>query len=508
MTFAAKAESNTRAWALMLSALSVLIFAAQVALFWPFTIDDAFITFRYIRQFVAGNGLVFNIGERVEGYSNFLWLMLLAPFHALGADLVLTAKVFGVLLALITLWLTVQLATPTGYGWVAGLLLAATAPFAIWAVGGLETMLFACLFAASALAFVREEETGRGVVSGILFALLALTRPEGLLFGVLAAGFRAVRLWHARQSPASRDWLRLALWIVPPLVHFIWRLSYYGYPLPNTVYAKSLGLHPRAFIEGAYYLYTSALAIGGVLPLVLGGFVAAFQAQAQALRYRYLLAAVLAYAAFTLVGGGDWMPGQRFLVHVLPAVAVLASVGLEWIARQLSAKLQPFALAVLVGVQLLFLLVSSADQFLVRRVVQNNVDYFSDQLLKYVVSNLKSGESIAVNDAGLISYLLPLDVRVIDMFGLADAHIAHLKPRLPSGLFGWGDAFGKWDSDYVLAQKPKLIQLTLYPAPDGVGFVSPHTSNRELMEHPQFLQHYRPVSETLPLRALYRRLED
>ncbi|MDW8054897.1 MAG: hypothetical protein RMJ86_10200 [Anaerolineae bacterium] len=491
-------------WGAAFGVLSLAIFAIQVALFWPFTIDDAFITFRYIRQFVAGNGLVFNIGERVEGYSNFLWLMLLSPFHALGLDLVVVAKAIGVLLAVITLWLTAQLAAPLGCGWIAALLLVATAPFAVWAVGGLETMLFACLFAASALAFVQEEETGKGAWSGVLFALLALTRPEGVLFGALAAALRAAKLWRERRAPAIHDWWRLGLWLAPPLVHLAWRLNYYGYPLPNTVYAKSLGLHPRAFIEGAHYLYTSATTLGGVALLLVGSFVVVWRVRA--LRYAYLLAAVLAYAAFTFAGGGDWMPAQRFLVHVLPAVVVLASVGLQWLADQFEARQRAYVLGGVAGAQVVFLLMGSADLFLVRRVVSNNVEYFDSALLSYITSNLRSGESIAVNDAGLISYLLPLDVRVIDMFGLADAHIAHLKPRFPSGLLGWGDAFGKWDTDYVLAQKPKLIQLTLYPSPEGDGFVSPHTSNRELLADVRFQQQYRPVSDTLPLRALYQRI--
>ncbi|MDW8352755.1 MAG: hypothetical protein RML99_12670, partial [Anaerolineae bacterium] len=247
------------------------LFSLQIALFREFTIDDAFITFRYVKQWVAGNGLVFNIGERVEGYSNFLWVVLLAPFHALGVDLVLASKALGVLLGVVTLLLTAAL---VGNGWRgvgASILLAVSAPFGVWAVAGLETMLFACLFAASALAFAREEEAGRGWLSGPLFALLALSRFEGLMFGLLASIVRGVRLWREGKPVQPHDWLRLALWLAPIAVHMAWRLSYYGYPMPNTVYAKSMGLHPRAFVEGAYYLYTSVLALGGALPLLVAG---------------------------------------------------------------------------------------------------------------------------------------------------------------------------------------------------------------------------------------------
>jgi len=73
----------------------VPIFLVQVWLFHGFIVDDAFITFRYVRQWTHGNGLVYNIGEPAEGYSNFLWIVLLAPFDRLGIDLVLVAKGMG-----------------------------------------------------------------------------------------------------------------------------------------------------------------------------------------------------------------------------------------------------------------------------------------------------------------------------------------------------------------------------------------------------------------------------
>src|SRR5437870_9145345 len=63
----------------------------------PFVIDDAFISFRYAENLVRGYGLVYNPGERVEGYTNFLWVLLIAGFHALGADSLSAAKVLGAL---------------------------------------------------------------------------------------------------------------------------------------------------------------------------------------------------------------------------------------------------------------------------------------------------------------------------------------------------------------------------------------------------------------------------
>src|SRR5205823_2531369 len=76
----------------------------------PFVIDDAFISFRYAENLVRGYGLVFNPGERVEGYTNFLWVLIIAGAKALGGDSLLSAKVLGTLANLVTLVLV---------GWVA-----------------------------------------------------------------------------------------------------------------------------------------------------------------------------------------------------------------------------------------------------------------------------------------------------------------------------------------------------------------------------------------------------
>ncbi|MFN4294042.1 MAG: hypothetical protein ACK4JD_07920, partial [Thermoflexales bacterium] len=225
------------------------LFASQLWLFKDFSIDDAFITFRYVRQFVAGNGLVYNIGERVEGYSNFLWVVLLSPAAALSIDLLTAARVLSVALSVGALLLTYRLASASPVPILAPVMLAAYAPFAAWTMGGLETPLFAFLAAASAYAFIREEERGHGVASGLLFGLLALARPEGILFFGLAVIFRLWRLWMNRAAitpadrageacasgrvqwrPSRQDMLRLIGFAALFIPHFLWRLSYYGQP--------------------------------------------------------------------------------------------------------------------------------------------------------------------------------------------------------------------------------------------------------------------------------------
>lgn len=533
--------------------LVAILFGSQLWLFRNFSIDDAFITFRYVRQFVAGNGLVFNLGERVEGYSNFLWVMLLAPMHALGMDLLFAARLLAIALSIGTVLLTYQLARKSRWPILAPILLASCAPFAVWTMGGLETPLFSFLLTASAYTFVREEEQGRGFTSGLLLALLALTRPEGLMFAVVATGFRAWRLLNgstqdasaetaSQKTPGERvldsrfqpvhhstgtsrrsqvsnllklqiqpqasrlqrhDWLRLIAFGTIFIPYFAWRLSYYGDPLPNTVYAKSLGLHPRALVEGVYYLGNSVIALGGVWFLAIP--VAMIVLKGRTIRHLFLLACVAAYALVILAGGGDWMPMQRLLVHVLPLIIVLAHAGLILLADSFAMRWQRIVATALALSQSAFLLFGALNARFVEGIGRPGTPQ-GLTMVDYLRAKVEAGDTFAVTDAGGLSYALPLGVRVVDMFGLTDAYIARLTPQFPSGLLGQGDGFGKWDVDYVLAQNPRFIQVhVMGRAPDGTLIVD-NTSNRLLVNDPRFKAGYRQVADTPELRGLFEKI--
>ena len=85
-------NESTRNYLILLTI--IIIFAAQ-CLYFNFTQDDAFISYRYVKNFTSGNGLVFNSGERVEGYTNFLWIIVLSIFSELGLNIIVISKILG-----------------------------------------------------------------------------------------------------------------------------------------------------------------------------------------------------------------------------------------------------------------------------------------------------------------------------------------------------------------------------------------------------------------------------
>ena len=103
--------------------------------------------------------------------------------------------------------------------------------------------------------------------------------------------------------------------------------------------------------------------------------------------------------------------------------------------------------------------------------------------------HVQPGDTIALVDAGIFAYVMPLDVRAVDMVGLADEHIAHRSPQFPNGLLGRGDGFGKWDVAYVLAQQPKVIVVHLRGQTDGV-WLTDFTGTTLLINGLRFQEQY------------------
>jgi predicted membrane-bound dolichyl-phosphate-mannose-protein mannosyltransferase len=165
------------------------------------TQDDAFISFRYAANLIGGDGLVYNPGEPVEGYTNFLWTVLLAGAMAIGLNPVIASVLGGLIAALALALAGWRLATALiDRPWV-GLLIPAfiamDAGLALEGMQGLETLLYAALLA-WALVLTHHElgDPNAPPRSAVLLALAALTRPEG---AVVFAGIGLARLLIARK---------------------------------------------------------------------------------------------------------------------------------------------------------------------------------------------------------------------------------------------------------------------------------------------------------------------
>ncbi len=327
----------------------LLLLGYLTALTW-FLCDDAYIGFRYVRNLVEGHGLVFNPGEYVEGYTNFLWLLELAALWALTgippehtAPFLSIAYTIGTLaVALWWVYRTPSLPHRGLVGWMALGLLCSSATFAVWtSAGGLETRQFTFFVLAGLVALSVHGSRRWGLLAASLcFAAGELTRPEGLLIGgCFLAGFALCRMLRAGWPWRPwRDWKALTLMGAPfalvVAAHYLWRYSYYGEWLPNTYYTKYV---EPWYDSGFHYLAQAGVETGAylLLPLAALAGIARWRQHKDG-THLVILLVILVHGAYVARVGGDLFE-YRPLDFYWPLLSVAAAVGLVSLGTRLAA---------------------------------------------------------------------------------------------------------------------------------------------------------------------------
>ncbi len=475
---------RTPAWGLLLAAcLLWMVVAGRVLGDWQ--IDDAYISYRYAWNLAHGNGLVYNPGEVVEGYTNFLWTLVAsasiwAGLSPAGVALAGTIACSMGILAL-TYWLARRL-IPDRPAWAllpATLLAVDSALLTYGPRGsGIEAVPFAFLALASIAALWATPAKGWRLAAGGVLGLAALTRPEGLLVAVLLLGARA---WLDRREGLL--YRTLLMWSLVPFLaiavpYQLWRVTFYGYPFPNTFYAKT-GTNLAVIGRGAGYAWQfaerhwlpAALALA-CLVLLAWGWLSRRQTPKEAVSrgddispkmLDYSLAAVLGllvlvYAAYVVYVGGDWFPSERFFVPLLAPVTLLATAGGYVLVSRMGQRGRRAAGVAVLGVMTVAYAGSALWQ-------QRPGGELADDTHRHNLYNDRWGSAAiwlrentppdtwtAARAAGAIAYYSQRPT--IDMFGLNDLHIGHLQ------VANMGEAVPgheKSDPAYVLARQPSYV---------------------------------------------------
>jgi len=270
--------------------IAALVLAANALLLGNWFVDDAGISMVYARNLANGYGLTAQPGVTpVEGYSNFAFVLLvLTPLYLLHVMNPIVLKTIAVLLDAGAFLLLYRAARSTSRSpgepgpWilVALLLLAIQPGFVIWSISGLENPLYALLLAGqifltlAAIEASNEEATvtrlRRAVLAGVIAALTAMTRPDGILFAsglpIALFGMAILRKRPWRITLAAVATYLAALAVVLG-IFLAFRLSYYHSLVPNTYYAK--GGPSSTILVGALLLdagtYNHLLELGTAL---------------------------------------------------------------------------------------------------------------------------------------------------------------------------------------------------------------------------------------------------
>jgi hypothetical protein len=366
-------RSRSSTW-LVLGALLVP-YAALVARY-AWVCDDAFITWRYSRNWALGHGPRYNLGAEtpVEGYSDFLWMALGALVHRLGLDPTLAVPAVSIacgviLVALVLRTLVRDLEVPLPLAALATLGLVVVPPFPVWSTSGLEAMPQAMLmFATWRLLAVVDDDRRAPWAAAVTALLLSLVRTEGVAWVAVLAGVAALQ----RLGEGRRIVRPLAKALVPALVayaaYFAWRYGYYQSLFANTAYAK-VHMTPESLGRGVMYLALFAAYLLTPLLYPLAVPLAARHPRAPVTLGAALM--VAGVAAYAVAVSGDYMAWFRLMLPALPFLAVTFGAAAQVLDADVRSNVAVPALA-LVAVVIGFL--PTVDVELVPRRVRASLD--------------------------------------------------------------------------------------------------------------------------------------
>ncbi|MGM0557014.1 MAG: glycosyltransferase family 87 protein [Myxococcota bacterium] len=458
-----------------------------------FVKDDAYISFRYAHNLVEGHGLVFNPGERIEGFTNFLWTLLIAPFEAMGLDLFQVLEILGTGLVLgVLLYMVLASAHLMGgarrdmsHFW-APLWIATSSSVALWSTSGMEQPLAMFLPVAGAYllwtSWDDDESHKRMAASGVLIGLGCLTRPEIHLIGIILGLPLVVRVVRERRfnSPAV-FWFAGLLGITAPA--HLFRYIYYGSLFPNTFYVKTGG-STAVLLAGlqklhSMYAFNAIGALALLSPLsLLGG-----ERRREKIQMLCIAGGFMAYVVYV---GNDEMRWHRLYLPALPFLALLATDGLRNVCRAV-VELAGAAgwkryVVYLVGWAVVIggawtnfsYTYEQMNGFNGRGPLSGN---FHPDLGKFLTRHAAPGSLVAFQDMGSTPYHAP-DLKFLDFVGLVDETVAHARHDHGLHAFvstGDGEAKAAYNAEmreYFYERSPEWVILTSYIPGSRTGQVA------------------------------------
>ncbi len=430
---------------------------------WHYTYDDAYITFRYARHLIEGLGPRWNrTGAPVEGFSSPLHLLLIALLGKIGVGLIEAARFLSFishLVLVVFVWKFLAKMESSFAGLLAGALIATSWPMLAWDLGGLDEVLFAAASTIAVLVTLRYLETGERsdlTLGGLLFGVAVFVRPDGALLATVALGSCLFLGRGSIKQRLSHVGLAACIAVMVVLPWEIFRLAYYHAALPNTFYAKVYGI-PLGWRIGSGLAYWREYGRNPpYLPIITFAVALGVLLKRRAMRFDIgLWACILTYSTYIVTNGGDHMMAFRFMIPIIPLMAVSVARGLSRLGALDTPGLEA-------AVSLSFFLISLYQ-------IVPTVENPSEPDISGVVGKLDAeymnahwplGSTVGVDTAGTTGYYAD-QFNFIDMLGLNDRAIARRNPNpmYPTSVRKIGHMKG--DGASVLARRPDFIIAAL-----------------------------------------------
>ncbi|MFH1198471.1 MAG: hypothetical protein V1720_22400 [bacterium] len=511
---------------LILSALCAFLIYDSVN--HPSIQDDAFISFRYVQNFVHGNGLVFNIGENVEGITSLLWVLLLSVFVYFRIDVVVIGQILSVGFGLLTIYSVYFLAKrivaaivnnvqlkddekrkiflTEFFSLLPAIFITFMGAFRYWVISGMEFTMFISFVTLGLYRYLFERERNiPNYISIIFFTLASLTRPEGILIFGLILLHKWYFIFTTRDKSTSvkemfskENLYSYSIFVIPNLIVLIIRLFYYGYPLPNTFYAKTgfSFVYITAGLEYTYKFAKSYLVYGliFILPFYL--------IKRKNIRFEFTLlyTLIIGYTLYLIIIGGDVLPAYRFFLPIAPMIFTLFALVTYDFYELLIEKVKK--INSLMAILIIIILIGGINYYnyyktspeLTRQIFMENelikkmqaTGLWLNEKQQYTPETL----TVAASTIGAISYFSG-NVKIIDLLGLTDEVIAHNpKPieQISGKEVGWKER--NYNVDYVLSRKPDYIIFSTGIKPSAYAERALFTSEEFLINYYNYFVAY------------------
>ena len=444
--------------------------------------DDAFISFRYAHNLANGDGLRFNATDTapVEGFSNFLWVIVSSIFEFFGMDITLWSHVVSVLCGIVLIYclysvMRNRLEFSIMASLSATMLVCLCPAFAVWSTSGLETMPFSLMiFVLFCILYFRE---GRRwlLAAGLLGLCVSLMRAEGFLWAMAIPLTVVIAGKKFSREEILKLWPCYAVVIAFFAVFELWRYLYFDSLLPNTVYAK-VRFGGDTLLRGLKYVTVQFLTFVTLFLTVPAAYAALKK------RASYAVCCVIIWAAFVLYSvlvGGDFMTSARFLVPGLAFFAIPAGFFINGIVENESGLRRNVGAACVVIVIFLGILPawnvhvvseSIREKFDFRNaregfrseyeqwVYQRDLDAILRLQGRYLKKHTHEGESIVCSAIGAVGYYSGL--HVYDRFGLVDRDVRNRRADSSTMMAGHDRVVSY---GYFLDRKPDIIIADFLP---------------------------------------------
>ena len=441
------------------------------------TIDDAYITFRYARNVLAGKGFVYNPGERVQGTTTPLYTLLMAGEKGLLSGvgfprLALVTNALADAASIVVVALLCKRALDAPWLGIAWGLTWTLSPMSVsFSIGGMETSVYILLLNLTLACYA----TDHLLWSAFFCALATLTRPDALL---IAVPLFAHMVWHKRGVP----WLEGLVYLLTLAPWVVFATLYFGSPVTNSVVAKTSAYqldrfsalirliqhYATPFFEHQTFTARSWVGIGAVLYAFLSALGGAAMARREGKLLPLAIYPWLYFAAFSTLNP---LIFRWYMAPILPMYTLCIMYGVTRIGTDLGRALGiggrgwSAAGRVIGGLLVVAILGLYARSWTLHpdhgpdRPAPQMAWFKLERLYRHITLDLMASQPIApgtrigAGDIGMVGYVS--GARILDTLGLVSPESVPYYP-LPAEAYVNGYAVS---TDLILEQEPDYIIL-------------------------------------------------